>query len=889
VGLAPGTRLGAYEILTLLGRGGMGEVYKARDHRLGRDVAVKIVRADHPGDAGLAARLEQEARTAASLSHPNIVAVFDVGTHEGAPYVVSELLEGETLRARLAAGPLAFRKAIDYASELANGLAAAHDRGFVHRDLKPENIFLTREGHAKILDFGLAKSSEPPTTAVTETATVLQTLPGVVIGTVGYMSPEQVSAAAVDHRTDIFSLGAVLDEMLTGRPTFKRQTDAQTMAAILEHDPPAASSTNPAIPSSLDRIVRRCLEKTPVARFQSASDLAFALSTVEASGSQPTLPRRLTVERSSRMWMAGVAVVSALLGALVMWVAPHRTMERATVASKHFTIDLRSMPISESTMPLALSPDGTKVVVSLGSYQGAQLYLRSLDRPELRPIAGTLDAFNPFFSPDGEWVGFFTSNDLRKAPVSGGAVTTICHTASLLRGSASWGTNDTIYFAPYSSNVILSVRSTGGEPTPVTTLASGEVSHQFPTLLPGDRAILYTVTYGDPKAQSGANFLRSTRVVTRSLESGEQRTLIEGASFARYLPSGEILYVKAESLFVAPFDVQRLAVSGPPVAVSEDVAVSGDGAAVLAMASDGTLIYLPRSTTEQRSLEWVDRQGASVPAGFGERSFETPRLSPDGSRIATLAREKGQADVWIQERNGALSRLTFDGVQTGLVWTPPGTAITFSTLVNGKGTIVVQDVDGARASHVVFSSARGVWPGSWSRDGRTLAFMESVNGGDVNVMRLGDTQAMPFVSSPATEWGARLSPDDRWMAYTSNESGHWDVYVKPFPGPGARRQISTDGGAEAVWARSGRELFYRNGSKLMAVDIQTEPAFAAGAPHVVFDGTFAAGQPGLPGYDVSLDGQRFLMIKLGDAEAGQRSIHVVLNWANQLRGRATAR
>ncbi len=280
-------------------------------------------------------------------------------------------------------------------------------------------------------------------------------------------------------------------------------------------------------------------------------------------------------------------------------------------------------------------------------------------------------------------------------------------------------------------------------------------------------------------------------------------------------------------------------------------------------------------------MVWVDRQGKTVPVAFGERTFDTPRLSLDGTRIATLVREKDQADVWVQERSGALSRLTFDGVQTGLIWTPNGSAITFSTLVNGKGTIVSQEVDGDRASQVVRSTGRGLWPGSWSRDGRTLAFMESSNSGDVNILRAGDATPMPFVSSPATEWGARLSLDDRWMAYTSNESGRWEVYIKPYPGPGARRQISIDGGAEVVWARNGRELFYRNGPKLMAVDIQTAPSFSVGDPHVVFEGTFAPGQPGLPGYDVSVDGQRFLMVKPSDAEAAQRPIHVIVNWFDE--------
>jgi serine/threonine protein kinase len=892
--LDPGTRLGPYEIVAPIGAGGMGVVYRARDQRLGRDVAIKVIATDRGSDPALLARLEQEARTAASLNHPNIVAVFDVGTHEGAPYVVSELLDGETLRDRLATGPMPIRRAIESVAELADALGAAHARGVVHRDLKPENIFLTTEGRAKILDFGLAKAAPDESLIASGAATALKTLPGTVMGTVGYMSPEQVAGRPVDHRTDIFSLGAVLGEMVTGQRTFKRPTAAETMAAIIQDDPPPASSLNPAVPANLDRIIQRCLEKSPAARFQSASDLAFALSTVGSSGSHGVQLRRSSGTRSPFLQTAGVAAISASLGGLIAWYAAPRAPERPPSTPKHFTIDTRSTPISESTMPLALSPDGSKLVVSIGSFEGAQLYLRSLDRPELQLIPGTLQASNPFFSPDGQWVGFFTRTDVKKAPVSGGPVVTICHSSDSIRGSAVWSSNDTIYFTPYSQSNrgagvrsgVLSVPAAGGEPAPVTTLASGEMAHRDPVLLPGNHAILFTVVYGDVTSQSGADFRRASRIVLRSLDTGEQRTLIDGASFARYLPTGHLLYMKAVpqggTLLAAPFNPRSVALTGAPVVVSDRIA--GEAySAQLALSQEGTIAYLERLATDVRSLVWVDRHGTAVPLALDERPFDTPRLSPDGTRIAALVRDKGQADVWVQERSGALSRLTFDGVQTGLIWTPSGNAITFSTLVDGKGAIVSQDVDGDRASHVVRSADRGLWPGSWSRDGQTLAFMESSNSGDVNTMRTDDATPTPFVNSAATEWGARLSPDDRWMAYSSNESGRWEAYVKPYPGPGARRQISTGGGAEVVWARSGRELFYRNGTKLMGVDVETAPAFSTGAPHVVIDGAYAPGQPGLPGYDVSIDGQRFLMVKPVDAEAAQRPIHIVINWFDELR------
>jgi serine/threonine protein kinase len=900
--LTPGTRLGPYEIVAPIGAGGMGVVYRARDQRLGRDVAIKVIATDRGNDPALLARLEQEARTAASLNHPNIVAIFDVGTHEGAPYIVSELLDGETLRDRLASGPISIRRAIETVAELADALGTAHARGVVHRDLKPENIFLTTEGRAKILDFGLAKAAPDALAVASGAATVLKTLPGVVMGTVGYMSPEQVGGRPIDHRTDIFSLGAVLGEMVTGQRTFKRSTAAETMAAIIQDDPQLASTLNPAVPATLDRIIQRCLEKSPGARFQSASDLAFALSTVGSSGSHGVQPQKSGGTRSPLLQTAAVAAIAASLGGLLAWYAARRAPERTVSSPKHFTIDTGSMPFSESTAPLALSPDGTKLVVSLGSYQGAQLYLRSLDRPDLQPIPGTVDAFNPFFSPDGEWVGFFTSSELRKAPVSGGPALTICRAGGLIRGGATWASDGTIYFAPYAQSStpgtkgsgILSVPASGGEPTVVTTLTESEVAHRDPIVLPGGRALVFTVIYGNVAGNSNASFQRPSRVVLRSLDTGTQRTLVDGASWPRYLSTGHLLYLKsgvpADTLLAAPFDARRQETNGRPVVVSDSIA-SWDGYSLqMAVANDGTLAYLARTAMDHRLLVWADRHGDVTPLPFGERWFDTPRLSPDGTRIAAIVRDKGQADAWVQERVGPLSRLTFDGIQTGLVWTTDGRAITFSTLVDGKGAILAQQVEGDRASRLLYSASHGVWPGSWSRDGQTLAFMESVNSGDVNVLRDGETTPTALVNSPATEWGARLSPDDRWIAYSSNESGHWEVYVKPYPGSGARRQISNGGGAEVVWARSGRELFYRNGTKLMAVTIETTPAFSAGEPRVLFDGPFASSQPGLPGYDVAPDGQRFLMVKRDPAEGAQRPIHVVINWFNELaRLTATAR
>ena len=872
--LRPGTQVGPYRIDAPLGAGGMGEVYRATDTKLGRDVAIKIVSAEF-ADAGRLARFEREARMLAALNHPHIATLFgweplDRSFGEaGGTMLVMELVDGPTLETKLSRGALPLPEVLRIATQIADAVGAAHDQGIVHRDLKPANIKLTSSGAVKVLDFGIAKTMEAAQTAVTATVTEA----GQIVGTSAYMSPEQTRGVAVDSRTDVWAFGCVLFEMLTGRRAFDGATRSDISAAVLQREPDwvlVPANTPPA----LRVLVRRCLQKEPSERFRSMSDARIILDDLAGPGAFEAPSRARPVLGLL------IAAVSACIASLVTWYAVGRTPAPAARTTKHFTGPLESASVSESSMPLALSPDGTKLVVSLGSFQGAQLYLRSLDRPDLQPIPGTVDAFNPFFSPDGEWIGFFTTQDLRKVPVAGGPVVTICR-SDLIRGGAVWGPDGLIYFTPYSpSSGVLSVPSAGGEPAAITTLAPGETSHRDPDLLPGGRAILFTVFYGDPTRQSGANFLRQSRVVVRSLDSGEQRTLIEGASFARYVPSGHIVYAKDTMVFAVPFDVQQLTLTGTPAVVSDEIAV--DITARLAVSSDGTLAYVPRRLTDARSVVWVDRQGTFVPVPFGLRSFETPRLSPDGTRIAAVVRERGQTDVWVQEPTGALSRLTFDGVQTGLIWTPNGAEITFSTLVDGKGVVVSQEVDGARPARVVVSGS-GMWPGSWSRDGRTLAFMENVNAGDIRAIQTGESKPTSVVSTPHTEWGARLSPDDRWMAYTSNDSGRWEVYVTPYPGPGARRQISASGGSEVVWARNGRELFYRNGTKLMAVDIQANPTFSAGTPRVLFDGSFAPGQPGLPGYDVSLDSQRFLMVRVGDEEAAQRPIHVVLGWLDEVR------
>ena len=887
--LAPGIHLGPYEILEPLGTGGMGEVYRARDTRLDRTVAIKILPASISADPVAKQRFEREAKTISGLNHPNICVLHDVGSQDGVDYLVMECVEGETLAKRLEKGPLALEQVLKIGKELAEALDKAHRCGVVHRDLKPGNVMLTATG-AKLLDFGLAKPTAPMVTLATLTMAAPQQSPvtqeGTIVGTFQYMSPEQVEGKEVDGRSDTFSLGAVLYEMLTGKKAFEGKTQLSVASAILEKEPAPISSVKPMMPPALDHAIRRCLAKDPEERWQTARDLALELKWLGDSGSQvalmPNAPVRGIRARWQRalLWSIAAFLLAALTG-FAMWnlkPVPPRPVSRLVI-----TLPPGQQLANLNQPAIALSPDGSHLayVAIQGGMQ--QLYLRAMDSPEATPILGSQGGFYPFFSPDGQWVGFIADQKLKKVSVNGGATQTLAD-ATLANG-VSWGSQGTIAFSVATSTFLQQVSEAGGEPQPLTRLEPGEVSHRWPEFLPGGKAVMF--------AASTSSFSWSnSRIAVQSIRTGGRQNLLQGGTQPHYASSGHLIYAQGSTLMAMPFDAQSLAVTGAGTPVVENVLhAPATGAAQYSVSTTGSLVYIPGGVqANQRRLVWVYRNGAEQPVAAPARGYLFPRISPDGRRVAIGITEH-DTQIWLYDLSReTLTRFTFEGsVGLNAVWTPDGNRIAFQSTKEGIPTIYWQKADGSGGLERLTGGQSATVPMSWSPDGQLLAFID-VNPStqrDIWVLPMGDRKAQPFLRTRFDESVPRFSPDGHWLAYVSNESGRYEIYVQPYPGPGGKWLISTEGGTEPNWNPNGRELFYRNGDKMMAVDIATRPSFAAGKARVLFAGPYELSPATSPDYDVSPDGQRFLMLK--PAEAGEAAaptqINVVLNWFEELKRR----
>jgi serine/threonine protein kinase/Tol biopolymer transport system component len=917
--LATGTRLGRYEIVGLLGAGGMGEVYRARDPGLGRTVALKVLPASVAADQERLRRFEQEARAAGALNHPNVLAVHDVGSHEGTPYVVSELLEGETLRDRLRRGVPGPRKASELAMQAAQGLAAAHEKGIVHRDLKPENLFLTRDGRLKILDFGLAKLREDSRNVGSEDETATRTRPGVVLGTSAYLSPEQARGLPVDPRCDIFTLGVVLYEMLAGRRPFAGGTTAELMAAILREDPPALGSVDERIPRGLARIVQRCLEKDPNERFQHARDLAFALEVVGGDGAQAPQPSTPASGWRNAGWAAAGLVIGALVGALGPWSrVPSPTPRPIARLSLSLTPAEQVGGVSRSEAAYAgfgrpsraavlVSPDGRFVVFNGATGATWRLYLRRMDEKQASPIPGTEGALNPFLSPDGRWLAFWVATgtgpserekgELRKVGLSGGIPVTLCETADLY--GASWGPDDTIVFANRTGG-LQRVSSTGGRPETLTRPHASEYSHRLPQVLPGAHAVLFTV-------RPGAVGWRHAHPAVHVLATGERRDLNVAGADARYVPSGHLLFVREGTLFGVPFDLARLRTRGSPVPLLENVmqAVNATntyletGAAQFSVSESGVLVFLEGGVYPDlgRSLAWVDREGRVDPLSIPAKSYWSPRLSPDGRRAAVRTTKRGELQIEILDiARGSLTPLTHGGTELFPVWAPDGERLAYVSMRAGSSELLWTPADGSGPPERLATSESLLIPCSWSPDGRELLLVEERQRDadtDVLALQFDGTTREPrrLPHSLFAESHPALSPDGRWLAYVSSESGEQEVYLRPYPGPGARTRVSIQGGNSPTWAASGRELFFQapserpDVSRMMAVAVTTSPSLAVGRPGRLFEGRFGKASP-CGDYAVTRDGRRFLMVQTLDGPSRPATrIEVVLNWVEELKRR----
>jgi serine/threonine-protein kinase len=890
-------------------------------------VAIKVLPAHVAGDPERKQRFEREAKTLAALSHPHICPVFDIGQQDGVDFLVMEYLEGETLAQRLIKGALPLDQALDYAIQIVDALDKAHRKGIVHRDLKPANVMLTKQG-VKLLDFGLAKVQPAGAVAgMSAAATVSGPLTGqgAILGTLHYMAPEQVEGKDADARSDIFAFGAIVHEMATGQRAFQGKSAASVMAAILDREPPKMSSLQPLTPPALDHVVSQCLEKDPEQRWQTAGDVMRELKWTADVSSQANvrgLEAAPRVTRERLAWMiaarrATLAIAVALVaGSLVTGVAVWNLKPQGPQQVVRVTVTPRvgepllvvtgrncTPPCPFEFPDVAISPDGRRIVYSGGASTrrdqdrtaaDAQLVVRLIDQLQATPLPGLSRApFGPFVSPDGAWIGFNDLADgtlggtLKKVSMLGGPPVTICSLSAPLRG-ASWGADDSIIFGTADpATGLLRVPAGGGEPEPLTKPDSqkGEADHYWPEILPGGRAILFTTV-----ASAAENY----QIAVLNLETRERKTLIPGGSNPKFTSTGHIVYGVAGTLRAVAFDADHLEVLSDPVPVLDSVVTKVNGAVNFSVARDGSLVYVAGTAAGEtpRRLMWVDRQGREEATNAPSRAYTYPRISPDATKVALDIRDQ-ENDIWIWDvARETLTRLTFDpGGDEFPLWTPDGRRIAFSSPQAGAApNLFWRAADGTGSLERLTESPNQQVPTSFSPDGTRLLFREitSGTGADIGILPLdGERRATPLVQTSFSERNADVSPDGRWIAYESNESGQFEIYIRPFPQVDAGRwQVSAGGGTRPLWARNGRELFYLvEPGRLMAVPIQPGSTFAAGNPQVVFEGQYGPPlQRNGRTYDVSPDGQRFLMIKEGAAgETSVPQLVVVLNWFEELK------
>jgi serine/threonine-protein kinase len=875
-----GRRLGHYEIVEKLGEGGMGAVYRARDTTLGRDVALKLLPEFLTFDREKIARLDREARLLASLSHPNVATLFGLEDADGVKYLVMELVPGETLAERISRGPVGVEECLGIFHQIAEGLEAAHEKGIIHRDLKPANVIVGPEGRVKVLDFGLAKSmaEERPPSDLSKSPTLTRegTELGVILGTAAYMSPEQARGKTLDRRTDIWSFGCVFYEALTGRMAFSGETVPDILAAILEREPdwnvlPART------PVAIGNLLRRCLQKDAHRRLR---DIGDARIEIEEARREPSAPKP-----SRKIPLAPFVLALTVVSAIAIWALVRRAEAPKGEVSR-FSIHVPSeQALTWVNDPsVAISPDGRSLVYAGGAGNEQRLYLRSVDQLESRPIPGTERAFTAFFSPDGEWVGFFSAERqrvvLRKLRLDSGLPSIIC--AAPAAWGASWGPDDTILLAADDSAGLSRMSASGGTLSPASTLdpTQRETSHRWPEFLPGGKTALFTIL--TPAGPRPAGLVFSHRIGLLSLETGKHRVILENGYFARYVPTGHLVFLREGTLLAVPFDLERLELTGDPVPLIETVWTNpGAGTAHFTFSRDGTLAYVPFGSTES-NLVWVDRAGVVQPIAEIRRAYRGPRLSPDGERLAVMI----EGQIWFYEfaRNVLVRATIGSSRDTTPLWTPDGGRFAFRR--SDPSGIFWQPADGSGEAERLITSEKWQYPTSWSPDGKVLVYTEfpqdDLNLGDIGLLAVdGESRPRPFLNTPLNEAGGVVSPDGHYLAYYSNESGRYEVYVRPFPASGGKWQISSDGGVQPVWARSGREIFYRNEDRMMAVPVETEPAFRPGKPALLFTGEFLEPEATPHArYDVA-PGDRFVMIQ----QEPRTQIHVVLNWHQELKER----
>jgi serine/threonine protein kinase/Tol biopolymer transport system component len=891
--LSAGTKLGQYTVLSQIGAGGMGEVYQAHDSKLGRDVAIKVLPETFAHDPEKLSRFQREAKLLASLNHPNIATIFGLEDSNGTSYLVMELVPGDTLAQRIKRdGAVPIEEALAIVKQIAEALEAAHEKGIIHRDLKPANVKLTPEGKVKVLDFGLAKAfaGDPSTEDIgnSPTLSMAATMQGVILGTAAYMSPEQARGKHVNKATDIFAFGAVLYELLTGKQAFQGEDVAMILAAVVMKEPDW-SRLPEKTPQAIHKLLRRCLQKDRRQRLQDATDARFeiedAITAPKDSGATQAAP----ASTSKLLFAVAVAVTVLLVIASWGWWRATRPVEQALRPLTRLDVDLGPDVSlgSPAGVDEIISPDGTRIVyVSQG-----RLFTRRLDQPNATELAGTQGANAPFFSPDGQWVAFFSSGKLQKISVEGGSAITLCDAAG---GAGSWGEDGNIIATLKPNGGLSRIPSAGGPPTPVTDLQNGENTHRWPQILPGGKAVLFTA--GTAGAYDAAN------IDVMSLADHRRKTLVRGGTFGRYLPSGHLIYVNRGTLFAIPFDVDRLEVHGMPAPVLDQVSYNaGQGSAQLDFSQNGTVIY--RSGGAGGGLltvAWLDGAGKTQPLLAKPGNYGFPSMSPDAQRLALNVMEGSGTDIWVYDwQRDTMTRLTFTGNANAPLWSPDGRYLAFRLV--GEGISVTRS-DGSGKPQPLTQTKNFQVPWSFTPDGKRLAFFEQGSGTGLDLwtvplesdsagLRAGKPEVL--LQTPATEACPSFSPDGRWLAYASDESGTLQVYVRTFPDKGGKWQISNNDGTYPMWSRNGHELFFEtlDNHIMVAAYTVTGDSFVADKPRAWSEKQIGGIVNTVKNVGLAPDGKRIVALMPAETAEGQKAQnHVIFleNFFDEVRRKVPA-
>jgi serine/threonine protein kinase len=887
-----GKMLGHYQITNLIGKGGMGEVYQAKDQKLGRDIAIKVLPEEFAKDADRVARFQREAKLLASLNHPNIAAIHGLEESGGTNFLVLELVEGETLADRIKAGPIPVEESLKLALQIAEALEAAHEKGVIHRDLKPANIKVTPDGKVKVLDFGLAKAfaanQEGMVSSDSPTLTLAETQKGVVLGTAAYMSPEQARGKAVDKRADIWAFGCVLYEMLTGQAAFQGEDVTEILAAVVRGG--ANLDLLPAnIHPRVREVITRCLQKDLKKRYPDITDARYEMGQTLADPSGVLVHPSTTVKPRRKLrlglpWVAAAIVLGSIITGVAVWkLKPISPPEPRQVMRFDYDLPEGQELSSLLLLPvLAVSANGKQFVYSTNN----GLYLRSVDELTAKLISGTKGSSQPFFSPDSKWIGYFSADrQLKKITTNGGSPITLCDV--IQPTGAWWNADDTIVYCQLGGD-IMRISASGGIPESIAKAKSG--IPRLPQILLDGRSVLYTVATG----------ATASMIMVQSIKSGESKELFAGAD-ARYLPTGHIVYRLPNSgnLFAIPFDLDKLELKGEPVPIVERILQYG-GLLHYAVSNSGTLVYLQDTTdgtTLKRTLVWVNRDGMEEPIAAPPNNYRLPKISPDGTRLA-LTVDGANTDIYIWDLvKKSLTRLTFDeGADYVSIWTPDGKRIVYACRVG----VCWKPADGAGEAELLASVPdRTLLPWSFSSDGKTLVSVEVFGGAvgfDIGMMSMeGDHARKPLLQENYVEVQPKISPDGRWIAYVSEGSGQSEVYVRSFPDVDKGKwQVSTNGGHSPLWSPDGCELFYLSlENSAMAVAVETKPTFSHGTPKSLFRSIYAgvSAASGTP-WDIHPNGKKFLMIKSAaptgatpTAASPQPKINIVVNWFEELKQR----